>query len=140
MLRCRKPGCYKWSSKDRKRNNLDNIAKDLLFRAIDETIFPRVRKCKMAKEVWNTLMLIGEGDEQEKENKLTVAMKKFEDFKMRPGESIDSIESRFTKLTTEISDLEKEIPQKELNLKVLRGLTKEWEVKEIHEEESREQH
>ena len=120
-----------WTSDDRKRNNLDNIAKDILFRAIDETIFPKVRKCTTAKEVWDTLMLIGEGDEQEKENKLTVAMKKFEDFKMKPGESIDSMESRFMKLSIEISDLEKEIPQKEQNLKILRGLTKEWEMKVI---------
>ncbi|XP_019183739.1 PREDICTED: uncharacterized protein LOC109178657 [Ipomoea nil] len=76
-------------------------------------------KCKTAKEIWDTLMSLGEGDEQEKDNKLTVAMKKFEEFKMLPNETIADMEFRFTKLMGEILDLGKEATEKEKNLKIL---------------------
>ncbi|XP_031131785.1 uncharacterized protein LOC116033166 [Ipomoea triloba] len=85
-----------------------------------------------AKDIWDVLMLIGDGDEQEKENKLTIAMKKFEDFKLNPKESITDMEARFIKLLMEINDLdEKKLSQKETNLKILRGLPKSWEMKVV---------
>ncbi|XP_019154325.1 PREDICTED: uncharacterized protein LOC109150803 [Ipomoea nil] len=90
-----------------------------------------VRKCKNAMEIWNVLMNLGEGDEQEKDNKLTVAMKKFEDFKMLPNETIMDMELRFTRLMGDLSYLGKELTEKEKNLKILRGLPKSWEMKVI---------
>ncbi|XP_019183009.1 PREDICTED: kinesin-related protein 4-like [Ipomoea nil] len=82
-------------------------------------------------EIWNVLMELGEGDEQEKDNKLTVAMKKFEDFKMLPNETIMDMELRFTRLMGDLTDLGKELTEKERNLKILRGLPKSWEMKVI---------
>ncbi|XP_019184984.1 PREDICTED: uncharacterized protein LOC109179964 [Ipomoea nil] len=117
------------TSDEKTRANLDNVARDILYKSLDDSLFPRVRKCKTAKETWNILMNLGEGDEQEKDNKLTVAMKKFEDFKMLPAETIPDMEFRFTKLMGEISDLGKEPTEKEKNLKILRGLPKSWEMK-----------
>ncbi|XP_031090845.1 uncharacterized protein LOC115995834 [Ipomoea triloba] len=120
------------TTEERTRVNLDNIAKDILYKALDESLFPRVRKCKNAKDIWDVLMLIGDGDEQEKENKLTIAMKKFEDFKLNPKESITEMEARFIKLLMEINDLdENKLTQKEISLKILRGLPKSWEMKVV---------
>lgn len=50
-----------WITGDGKRNNLDNVAKDILFNAVDDTIFSRIRNGKIAKEV---------RDDQRKVNKL----------------------------------------------------------------------
>ncbi|XP_031108432.1 uncharacterized protein LOC116012902 [Ipomoea triloba] len=119
------------TSEERTWANLDNIARDILYMALDKSLFPRVTKCKSAKEIWTILIQITEGDEQEKENKLTIAMKKFEDFKMGAGESVFEMEARFMKLLTEIDDLDKELTQKEINLKILRGLPKSWKMKVI---------
>ncbi|XP_019184864.1 PREDICTED: uncharacterized protein LOC109179841 [Ipomoea nil] len=112
------------TTEERTQANLDNVARDILYKSLDESLFPRVRKCTTAWDIWNTLMEIGEGDEQEKENKLTMAMKRFGDFKMTPNETISQMEIRFTKLLGEISDLGKEPTIKEINLKILRGLPK----------------
>lgn len=38
-----------WIAKDRRRNNLNNVAKDLLFKAVDDTIFSRIRGEKTAR-------------------------------------------------------------------------------------------
>ncbi|XP_031127580.1 uncharacterized protein LOC116029672 [Ipomoea triloba] len=120
------------TTEERTRVNLDNIAKDILYKALDESLFPRVRKCKNAKDIWDVLMLIGDAEEQENENKLTIAMKKFEDFKLNPKESKTDMEARFIKLLMEINDLdEKKLSQKEINLKILRGLPKSWEMKVV---------
>ncbi|XP_031112029.1 uncharacterized protein LOC116016001 [Ipomoea triloba] len=108
-----------YGPEEKTHNNLDNIAWDILYKTLDETLFPRVRKCKIAKDIWETLMIIGQGDEKEKENKLTIAMKKFEDFKMGATKSIAEKETRFLKLLSEVEDLEKEHTQKEINLKIL---------------------
>ncbi|XP_019195720.1 PREDICTED: uncharacterized protein LOC109189564 [Ipomoea nil] len=118
-------------SEERTRENLDNVARNILYNSLDNSLFPRVRKCKNAVEIWNVLMNLGEGDEQEKDNKLTVAMKKFEDFKMLPNETIMDMELRFTRLMGDLSDLGKELIEKEKNLKILRGLAKSWEMKVI---------
>ncbi|XP_019159982.1 PREDICTED: uncharacterized protein LOC109156585 [Ipomoea nil] len=117
------------NSNEKSRANLDNVARDILYKSLDDSLFPRVRKCKTAMEIWNVLMNLGEGDEQEKDNKLTVAMKKFEDFKMMPSEAITEMELRFTKLMGDLSDLGKELTEKEKNLKILRGIPKSWDMK-----------
>ncbi|XP_019154262.1 PREDICTED: uncharacterized protein LOC109150732 [Ipomoea nil] len=122
-----------YTSEDRTRANLDNIARNILYNSLDESLFPRVRKCKNAMKIWNVMMNLGEGDEQEKDNKLTVAMKKFEYFKMLPSETIMDMELRFTRLMGDLSDLGKELTEKEKNLKILRGLPKSWEIKEDEE-------
>ncbi|XP_019164367.1 PREDICTED: uncharacterized protein LOC109160534 [Ipomoea nil] len=120
-----------YTSEERTRANLDNVARNILYNSLDDSLFPRVRKCKNAMEIWNVLMELGEGDEQEKDNKLTVAMKKFEDFKMLPNETIMDMELRFTRLMGDLTDLGKELTEKERNLKILRGLRKSWEMKVI---------
>ncbi|XP_019171991.1 PREDICTED: uncharacterized protein LOC109167432 [Ipomoea nil] len=107
------------TSDEKTRANLDNVARDILFKSLDDSLFQKVRKCTTAKQIWDTLMSLGERDEQEKDNKLTVSMKKFEDFKMMPNEAITDIELRFRKLMGDLSDLRKEPTEKEKNLKIL---------------------
>ncbi|XP_019155093.1 PREDICTED: uncharacterized protein LOC109151956 [Ipomoea nil] len=119
------------TSEERKRANLDNVPRNILYNSLNGSLFPRVRKCKNAMEIWNVLMNLGEGDEHEKDNKLTVAMKKFEDFKMLPNEAVTDMELRFTRLMGDLTNLGKELTEKEKNLKILRGLPKSWEMKVI---------
>ncbi|CAH9092442.1 unnamed protein product [Cuscuta europaea] len=120
-----------WTTEERRKYNLDNIAKDILYKSIDDRYFNRIKKCKTAKEIWDTLELIGAGDEQEKDNKLTIANKKFDDFKLLPGESISKMYDRLLTLTGEISELGKDLTTKEINLKVLRGLPSAWKMKVV---------
>lgn len=109
-------------TEDQRINNLDSVAKDILFKSAYDTIFSRIKGGKIAKEVWDSLMVIGEGDDQQNNNKLTVAYKHFEDFKMQLGESINDLEARFLRIITKIKDLENYLSQKGMCLKVLRGV------------------
>ena len=48
---------------------------------------------------------------------------------MQPGETILDLQKRFVHLTNHLSALGKTLTNDELNLKVLRSLTREWKPK-----------
>ncbi|KAL6587512.1 Voltage-dependent anion-selective channel protein 1 [Orobanche minor] len=59
-----------WTTDDRKRANLDNVAKNALFVTLDKGTFSKVKSCKTAKEIRDKLKHICEGTELSKENKI----------------------------------------------------------------------
>lgn len=46
-----------WMLEDCKRNNFDNIAKDILFEVTDNTIFARIWKCESTKQICEVLQI-----------------------------------------------------------------------------------
>ncbi|KAL6586411.1 hypothetical protein OROMI_001399 [Orobanche minor] len=78
-----------------------------------------------------------EGTELIKENKLTIATQKFDNFKMKSGESIDQVDARFTEIMNEINSLGKTYGNREMALKVLRSLNPEWSMKAVAMRESK---
>ncbi|XP_073152861.1 uncharacterized protein [Henckelia pumila] len=73
-----------WSTEDKKKANLDNIAKDILYKTLDKNMFSNIKTCSTAKEIWEKLTQLCKGNDQNKENKLTVAIQKFDKAKMKP--------------------------------------------------------
>ncbi|KAL6494193.1 hypothetical protein OROGR_030993 [Orobanche gracilis] len=116
---------------ERKLVNLDNRAKDVMYQTLDKPNMVKVKNCKNAKEIWDTLALMCEGTKLIKENKLSIATPKFDNFKMKSGESIDQVDARFIESVNEINSLGKSYGNMEMALKVLRSLTPEWSMKAI---------
>ncbi|KAL8473337.1 hypothetical protein ACS0TY_030241 [Phlomoides rotata] len=77
-----------------------------------------------------------EGTDQIKENKLMIAVQKFENFKMKPGETLEKFDSRFIEILNEMESLGKDYSQREKNLKILRALPNEWDMKVVVMRES----
>ncbi|KAL6560481.1 hypothetical protein OROGR_004040 [Orobanche gracilis] len=121
---------------ERKLVNLDNRAKDVLYQTFDKPNMVKVKNCKNAKEIWDTLALMCEGAELIKENKLSIATQKFDNFKMNAGESIDQVDSRFTEIVNEMNSLGKSYGNREMILKVLMSLTPDWSMKVVAMRES----
>ncbi|KAL6585833.1 hypothetical protein OROMI_002477 [Orobanche minor] len=119
------------SAEERKLANLDNRARDILYQTLDKATMVKIKNCKNAKEIWDTLALMCEGTELIKENKLTIATQKFDNFKMKSGESIDQVDARFTEIMNEINSLGKTYGNREMALKVLRSLNPEWSMKAV---------
>ncbi|XP_073063985.1 uncharacterized protein [Primulina eburnea] len=114
-----------WTGKDKMKVNLDNVAKDILYKTLDKNTFSKIKMCSTAKEIWKKLIQICEGNEQTKENKLSVAMKKFENLIMKAGETLSKFDERFSSLVNELPALGKEYGNKEIALKVMRALPRE---------------
>ncbi|KAL6563479.1 hypothetical protein OROGR_002438 [Orobanche gracilis] len=122
---------------ERKLANLDNRARDILYQTMDKATMVKIKNCRNAKEIWDTSAIMCEGTELIKENKLSIATQKFDNFKMKTGESIDQVDTRFTEIVNEINYLGKTYGNREMALKVLRSLTPEWSMKAVAMRESK---
>ncbi|XP_073153500.1 uncharacterized protein [Henckelia pumila] len=126
-----------WTAEDKKKANLDNVAKDILYKTLDKNTFSKIKTCKTEKEIWEKLIQLCEGNEQKKENKLSVSTQKFDNIKMKPGESMTEFDERVSSIVIELNGLGKTYPNREVILKVIRGLPKEWDVKTMAMRESK---
>ncbi|XP_075481190.1 uncharacterized protein LOC142521902 [Primulina tabacum] len=94
-------------------------------------MFAKIKTCTTAKEIWEKLTQLCEGNDQTKENKLTVAIQKFDNAKMKPGETLAEFDEQFSSIIIEFISLGKEYSNREIALKVMRALPREWDVKTI---------
>ncbi|XP_075504387.1 uncharacterized protein LOC142541814 [Primulina tabacum] len=114
-----------WTAEDKKKENLDNVAKDILYETLDKNMFAKINTCTIAKEIWEKLTQLCEGNDQTKENKLTVAIQKFDNEKMKQGETLAEFDERFRSIIVEIILLGKDYSNHEIALKVMQALPKE---------------
>ncbi|XP_073277691.1 uncharacterized protein [Primulina huaijiensis] len=113
-----------WTAEDKKKANLDNVAKDILYKTLDKVTFSKIKMCKTAKEIWEKLIQLWEGNERTKENKLSVAVQKFDNIKMKVGESMHEYDES-NGIINELNSLGKVYSNKEVAMKLVRGLPKE---------------
>ncbi|XP_073121964.1 uncharacterized protein [Henckelia pumila] len=126
-----------WTTEDKKKVNLYNVAKGILYKTLDKNTFSKIKIFKIGKKIWEKLIQLCERNEQTKENKLSVATQKFENIIMKPGESMSEFDERVNNIIIELNALDKTYPNQELILKVIRGLPKEWDVKTMTVRESK---
>ncbi|KZV54205.1 hypothetical protein F511_13838 [Dorcoceras hygrometricum] len=120
---------HEYTNEDKKKENLDNVARDILYKTLDKKMFNKIKTCATAKDIWEKLTQIFEGNDETKENKPTVAQQKYESLKMKNGETITEFDERFIAVVIELTSLGKEYSNRELALKVMRALPREWDVK-----------
>ncbi|XP_075492514.1 uncharacterized protein LOC142530567 [Primulina tabacum] len=114
-----------WTAKDKRKANLDKVAKDILYKKFDKIPFSKIKMSRTTKEIWEKLIQLCEGNEQTKENQLSVSVQKFDNIKMNTGESMNEYDERVSSIINELNALEKVYSNKEVALKVVRGLLKE---------------
>ncbi|KAL5546924.1 hypothetical protein UlMin_006611 [Ulmus minor] len=118
-----------WDDTNKKRISINARAMNTLFCALSMEEFNRIRSCKTAKDIWNTLEVTHEGTNQVKESKISMLVHKYELFKMKHDESIKQMYTRFTDIINDLSSLGKEYTTSEIVRKILRSLPKQWEAK-----------
>ncbi|XP_073137467.1 uncharacterized protein [Henckelia pumila] len=114
-----------WTAEDKKKTNLDNVAKDILYKNLDKNMFRKIKACTTAKEIWEKLTQLCENNDQTKENKLMVAIQKFGSIKMKSGETTNEFDERFNSIVIKLNALGKSYSNRENALKVMRALPKE---------------
>ncbi|XP_075489533.1 uncharacterized protein LOC142528376 [Primulina tabacum] len=114
-----------WTAEDKIKENLDNVAKDILYKTLDKITFSKIKMYKTAKEIWEKLIHLCEGNKQTKENKFSVVVQKFDNIEIKIGESMHEYDERISGIMNELNALGKVYSNKEVALKVFRGLPKE---------------
>ncbi|XP_075500008.1 uncharacterized protein LOC142538585 [Primulina tabacum] len=107
-----------WTAEYEKKANLDNVAKDILYTTLDKNMFSKIKTCTTVKKIWEKLTQLCEGNDQTKDNKLTVAIQKFDNAKMKSGETLAEFDEWFNSIIIELIFLGKEYSNREIALKV----------------------
>jgi hypothetical protein len=93
-----------------------------LLNGLSDTVFTKVAHCKSAKEIWDKLQNIYEGDSKVKAPKLQTYRGQFEQLKMKEDEDIAAYFLRVDEIVNVIIGLGEEIEESVIVQKVLRSL------------------
>ncbi|XP_072084353.1 uncharacterized protein [Arachis hypogaea] len=118
-----------WTEEEKKKVELNAKAINLMHCAINFEEYRKVSRCKTAKEIWDMLRLTHECTNQVRETRIDMLMKEYEMFNMKEEESIDQMFERFSIIINNMDAMGKSSFEETLVRKILRSLTKKWEVK-----------
>ncbi|GJW72892.1 hypothetical protein Tco_0132262 [Tanacetum coccineum] len=93
--------------------------------------------CNTVKEIWKTLLITHQGNNQVKDNKIDLLVQQYEQFVISEDESINSDFARFNTIITSLKALDEGYSSKNYVRKFLRALHPKWRAKVTAIEESK---
>nr|GEX67404.1 copia protein [Tanacetum cinerariifolium] len=84
----------------------NNEAKLVLYNALPKKEHERIFMCKMAKDIWQSLLITHQGNSQVKDNKIALLVQQYKQFTILEEESIDSGFARFNTIITSLKALD----------------------------------
>ncbi|XP_050233044.1 uncharacterized protein LOC126681539 [Mercurialis annua] len=108
---------------------LEKRAMHVLYCALDDNALASIVGCNSAKDIWDKLELIHEGNARAKEMKISMLEEDYEQFKMVPYESINEMFTRFLHIINALRSLGKTYSDAALVSKFLRSLSNSWKPK-----------
>ncbi|GJV87132.1 zf-CCHC domain-containing protein [Tanacetum coccineum] len=121
----------------KKRLAKNNEAKMVIYNALPRKEYERIFMCNTAKEIWKTLLITHQGNNQVKDNKIDLLVQQYEQFIIFEDESIDSAFARFNTIITSLKALDEGYSSKNYVRKFLRALHPKWRAKVTAIEESK---
>ncbi|KAL3340303.1 hypothetical protein AABB24_028772 [Solanum stoloniferum] len=104
-------------------------AKNILICGLGPDEYNRISSCSTAKEIWDTLQTAHAGMSQMKKCKIDYLNRKYELFRMKDGETIQEMHSRFTSIINEMNSLGESLPSGKAVRKFFSVLPNSWESK-----------
>jgi len=122
---------------EKKLMSCNSKARHVILASLTPTIASKVMGCKTAKEVWDKLKNIYEGDPKVKQVKLQRHRAEFENLKMNEKEDIATYLLRVDEVVNAIRGLGEELDESLVVQKVLRSLLLKYDAKVSAIEETR---
>ena len=122
---------------EKKLMSCNSKARHVIIVLLAPTISRKVMGCNTAKEVWDKLKSIYEGDPKVKQVKLQRHREEFENLKMNENEDIATYILRVDEVFNSIRGLGEEIDESLVLQKVLRSLLLKYDAKVSAIEETR---
>ncbi|GKB27078.1 hypothetical protein Tco_0866479 [Tanacetum coccineum] len=107
----------------------NNEVKMVLYNALSKKEYERIFMCKTAKDIWQSLLIIHQGNSQVKDKIFDLLVQKYEQFTILEEESIDSGFVRFNIIITSLKTLDEE--SKDLSSLALDELIDNLKVHEV---------
>nr|GEU74380.1 copia protein [Tanacetum cinerariifolium] len=127
----------KQSDDFKKRLAKDNKANMVINNALPRKEYERIFMCNTTKEIWKTLLITHQGNNQVKDNKIDLLVQQYEQFIISEDESIDSAFARFNTIITSVKALDEDYSRKNYVRKFLWVLHPKWREKIMTIEESK---
>ncbi|GKC58425.1 zf-CCHC domain-containing protein [Tanacetum coccineum] len=109
----------------------------VIYNALPRKEYERIFMCNTEKEIWKTLLITHQGNNQVKDNKIDLLVQQYEQFVISKDESIDSAFARFNTIITSLKALDEGYSSKNYVRKFLRALHPKWRAKVTAIEESK---
>ncbi|GJX90796.1 hypothetical protein Tco_0344122 [Tanacetum coccineum] len=90
----------------KRRLGKNNEAKMVIYNALPRKEYEIIFMFNTAKEIWKTLLITHQGNNQVKDNKIDLLVQKYEQFVIFEDESIDSAFARFNTIITSLKALD----------------------------------
>ncbi|GJR94467.1 zf-CCHC domain-containing protein [Tanacetum coccineum] len=98
----------KRSDELKRRLAKNNEAKMVIYNALTRKEYERIFMCNTEKDIWKTLLITHQGNNQVKDNKIDLLVQQYEQFVISEDESIDSAFARFNTIITSLTALDEE--------------------------------
>ncbi|GJU64547.1 zf-CCHC domain-containing protein [Tanacetum coccineum] len=115
----------------------NNEAKMVIYNAFPRKEYERIFMCNTAKDIWKTLLITHQGNNQVKYNKIDLLVQQYKQFVIFEDESIDSAFARFNTIITSLKALDEGYSSKNYVRKFIRALHLKWRAKVTAIEESK---
>ncbi|GAU51484.1 hypothetical protein TSUD_413700 [Trifolium subterraneum] len=110
-------------------------ALNALFNGVDKNMFRLIKKCEVAKDAWEILKTTQEGTAKVKISRLQNLTRKFENLRMKEDESVHNFYMNVMDFANSFDDLGEKLSDEKIVRKILRSLTKKFDMKVIAMEE-----
>ncbi|GJU24980.1 zf-CCHC domain-containing protein [Tanacetum coccineum] len=127
----------KQTSDPKKRLAKNNKDKMVIYNALPRKEYERIFMCNTEKEIWKTLLITHQGNNQVKDNNIDLLVQQYKQFVISEDESIDSSFARFNTIITSLKALDEGYSSKNYVRKFLRALHPKWSAKVTAIEESK---
>ncbi|GJY49490.1 hypothetical protein Tco_0439446 [Tanacetum coccineum] len=127
----------KQSDNLKKRFAKNNEAKMVIYNALPRKKYERIFMCKTAKEIWDTLLITHQSNNQVKDIKIDLLVQQYEQFTIPEEESIDNGFARFNIIITSLRALNEGFSSNNYVRNFLRALHPKWHAKFTAIEESK---
>ncbi|GJV33126.1 zf-CCHC domain-containing protein [Tanacetum coccineum] len=114
----------------------NNEAKMIIYNDLPRKEYERIFMCETAKDIWNSLLVTHQCNNQVKDNKIDL-VQQYEQFTIPKEESIDNAFAKFNTIITSLKALDKSFSSKNCVRKFLRALHLKWRAKVTAIEESK---
>ena len=114
---------------EKRKIQLYAMAKNALICAIVPEEYNKITICRTAKEIWEKLESIYEGNNQVKESRVDQLIHEYELFSMKQGEKVEAMFERLSNIINTLDTLGRKFAEGDVIRKILRSMTPEWDSK-----------
>lgn len=112
-----------WSDDDKKKVQYDLRTRNIIISPLEVNEYHSILHCKTAKAMWDAWKIFMR-EPTTSSNQRSILIQQYELFHMEDGESISSIQTRFTHIVKKLKNLGKDISNQNFTIKVYKCMTR----------------